>query len=303
LISQEIGYTERGRRGFAGAREEPRIKIPEPLAVKTAFQRLGLSYNHLFDERDQSTKLWRAATDYFEHRANVLQKFVEPALMDAEEARRVFEEVKRTYSNSAPSPMNKQSGDKKRPAYLTGIVNTLLAEHLGDSPCDFDPRQLTVVTREGAPFRTLSRRIDGAFPGPVDPVAVWEIKEYYHTTTFGSRVADGVYETLLDGWELNESASAAAVLGAAKPVRHLLIVDARYTWWVMGRSYLCRIVDMLHMGFVDEVLFGREVVSRLPVIASEWKQAWTRRTAEARGGVSPAVRTGRASRRKGGKPG
>jgi hypothetical protein len=28
--------------------------------------------------------------------------------------------------------------------------------------------------------------------------------------------------------------------------------------------------DMLHMGYVDEVLFGKEVESRLPAIVSEW---------------------------------
>ena len=37
-------------------------------------------------------------------------------------------------------------------------------------------------------------------------MALWEIKEYYYTTTFGSRVADGVYETLLDGLEQVHSA-------------------------------------------------------------------------------------------------
>ena len=40
-------------------------------------------------------------------------------------------------------------------------------------------------------------------------------------------------------------------------IKHYLILDARYTWWDCGRSYLCRIIDMLHMGYVDEVLFGR----------------------------------------------
>jgi len=49
-----------------------------------------------------------------------------------------------------------------------------------------------------------------------------------------------------------------------------LMVDAHYTWWDCGRSYLCRIVDMLHMGYVDEVLFGREVVDRLPVLVKKW---------------------------------
>jgi hypothetical protein len=53
-------------------------------------------------------------------------------------------------------------------------------------------------------------------------------------------------------------------------VKHYLMVDAYLTWWMMGRSYLCRIVDMLHMGYVDEVLFGYEVVERIPTIVKEW---------------------------------
>jgi hypothetical protein len=30
-------------------------------------------------------------------------------------------------------------------------------------------------------------------------------------------------------------------------------------------------IDILHMGFVDEVIFGREVLTRLPEVAREWK--------------------------------
>jgi hypothetical protein len=131
--------------------------------------------------------------------------------------------------------------------------------------CDYDPRRLTTVTVNGAPLRTLARRVDGAFPGIVNPVAIWEIKEYYYTTTFGSRVADGVYETLLDGMELQELRASEGV-----HVLHYLIVDSHYTWWECGRSYLCRIIDMLHMGYVDEVLFGTEVIERLPEIVKEW---------------------------------
>ncbi len=94
---------------------------------------------------------------------------------------------------------------------------------------------------------------------------MWEIKEYYYTTTFGSRVADGVYETLLDGFELEELR-----LNEGVKVQHLLMVDAHYTWWDCGRSYLCRLIDLLHMGYVDEVLFGYEVVERLPRIVQTW---------------------------------
>ncbi|RLS58547.1 MAG: hypothetical protein DWH91_02170 [Planctomycetota bacterium] len=163
--------------------------------------------------------------------------------------------------------MNKQKGEKKTPAYLTNIVRMLIDAQLKGQACDFDPRELTTFTQNGIPVQTLARWIDGAFPSTVNPLAVWEIKEYYHTTSFGSRVADGVYETLLDGMELQNLRHEFGI-----KCRHYLIVDAKYTWWECGRSYLCRIIDMLHMGYVDEVLFGREVVTRLPELVKEWQQ-------------------------------
>src|SRR5208282_766488 len=95
----------------------------------------------------------------------------------------------------------------------------------GRFPCDYDPHSLTTVTRAGIPLRTLARRVDGGFPSTVNPIAVWEIKEYYYTTTFGSRVADGVYETLLDGMELAELREKEGI-----HVLHYLFVDAHYTW-------------------------------------------------------------------------
>jgi hypothetical protein len=53
-------------------------------------------------------------------------------------------------------------------------------------------------------------------------------------------------------------------------VLHYLFLDARYTWWDCGKSYLCRIVDMLQMGYVDEVLVGTEVIERLPALVRAW---------------------------------
>lgn len=164
--------------------------------------------------------------------------------------------------------MNKQKGDKRAEAFLTGLVNMIVESRVGDAPVDYDPRELTTFTGNGVPIRTLARRVDGAFPSTKNPVAIWEIKEYYYTTTFGSRVADGVYETLLDGMELESLRDDEAL-----HVDHLLVVDAHYTWWVCGKPYLCRIIDMLHMNYVSEVLFGREVVERLPDIVDEWKNA------------------------------
>ena len=131
--------------------------------------------------------------------------------------------------------------------------------------CNYDPKELTAFTQNRFPVRSLSRRVDGAFPNIINPVAIWEIKEYYYTTTFGSRVADGIYETLLDGLELEEVSKYLD-----RKINHYLMVDDYYTWWTCGRSYLCRICDMLHMGLLTEALFGKEVVDRIPVLVNEW---------------------------------
>jgi hypothetical protein len=184
--------------------------------------------------------------------------------MNVTEAKELFKEYSRK-RKTCPLPMNKQKGRKKAPAFLTGLVNLLIEAYSQGYSCDYDPRELTTVTVNGMPVRTLARRVDGAFPSTVNPIAVWEIKEYYYTTTFGSRVADGVYESLLDGMEIEELREHEGI-----DIKHYLIVDARFTWWDCGRSYLCRIIDMLHMGYVDEVLFGKEVVNELPRIVREW---------------------------------
>jgi hypothetical protein len=255
-ISQSVGYTVRGK---------GQIRVPTIEEMTKALNSLGLDAERLTDNKGNATQLGQTLAAYFAYRADVLNVFVEPRLMNKDQARKLFEKVKAAAKYTWPVPMNKQKATKKAPAYLTGIVNMIVESNIGPLPCNYNPMALTTVTFDGAPLRTLARRVDGAFPSAVNPIAVWEIKEYYYTTTFGSRVADGVYETLLDGMELEELRVNEGV-----NVLHYLMVDDHYTWWECGRSYLCRIVDMLHMGYVDEVLFGSEVVERLPAIVKDW---------------------------------
>lgn len=263
LISQQVGYTVRG----SGT-----ILVPTFQALTCVLFDRGVVGADIVDPEGGPNRRGRTLLAYFEHRAEVLNKFVEPRLMDAPEAARVYRKVKRSTRSKFPDVMNKQKGAKKKPAYLTSIVNMLIDAAIGGVACDYDPRELTVFTRDGKPIRTLARRVDGAFPSATNPIALWEIKEYYHTTTFGSRVADGVYETLLDGMELEELRVNEGV-----ECEHLLIVDSHFTWWECGRSYLCRIIDMLHMGYVDEVLFGRETLERLPIVVREWARQYEMR--------------------------
>jgi hypothetical protein len=253
-----LGYTARGT-------QSGQIKVYTLAEMLTAMERLGLSSSHLVDERGQATPLGSLLHAYFEYRADILNNYVEPRLMDADEAEALFYDTKNRVNPVRAIPMNKQKGDKAKPAFLTGMVNMLIEESAAGAGWDSAPRRLTTFTRDGSPIRTLARWVDGCFPSPVNPVAVWEIKEYYYTTTFGSRVADGVYESLLDGMELEELHEHEGI-----SVEHLLIVDSHFTWWRCGRSYLCRMVDMLHMGYVDEILFGYEVVEQMPKLVKRW---------------------------------
>ncbi|AMY70253.1 DUF7687 domain-containing protein [Frigidibacter mobilis] len=270
-ISQKVGYTQRGTR---------QIKVPTLNDMVAAFRDLGLNVHGLRHKDDTPTDLAVKLTDYFKYRAKVLNEHVEPRLMDAARAKHEFDRLRAELKPKRAFAMNKQKGEKKSEAYLTSIVNMLIEAHSEGLPCDYDPRELTTITHDGMPVRTLARRVDGAFPSAVNPVAVWEIKEYYYTTTFGSRVADGVYESLLDGMELEELREHEAI-----DVRHYLMVDAHYTWWDRGRSYLCRMVDMLHMGYVDEVLFGYEVIEEMPRIVKEMVELT--RALNAHGGELP----------------
>jgi hypothetical protein len=256
LIGQECGYTKRGT---------GELLVPCRELVEQQMAKIDIAPTSLDATLPGGIQTWEKLVDYFEYRADLLLNIVEPNLMDAAQAKKEFTDLKKMLKPKCPLPMNKQKGKMKRPAYFTGMVNMLIESGAKGRQCDYDPRALTTVTSDGIPLRTFARRMDGAFPSVINPVAVWEIKEYYYTTTFGSRVADGVYETLLDGMEIEELATAENV-----DVLHYLMIDAHYTWWDCGKSYLCRIVDMLHMGYVDEVLVGREILTRLPIIVQEW---------------------------------
>ncbi len=190
----------------------------------------------------------------------MLTNFVEPHLMDAVlldkegkilndrgaktyKARKTYERLRKKLKPTCPLPMNKQRGKKKAKAFFTCMINMLIEANVGKISCDYNPRKRATFTKNGTPVRTLARQMDGAIPNAVNPGVLWEIKEYYYTTTYGSRVVDGIYETFLDGMELQELYQNEGV-----KVLHYLMIDSHYTWWVCGKSDLCKIIDMLHIG-------------------------------------------------------
>jgi len=276
-ISERAHYSVRG---------QDRVKAPAIADIVKAFKDLGLRTDHV-TVNDKPTGYGKLIEAYFQYRANVLNEYVKVRLMDAKRAKRVFDTLCAQHKPAGCDiPMNKQKGKKRKPNYLQAIINILIRVNCGNLKANLTPRSLTTITRDGKPVRTLARWIDGAFPDTVNPIAVWEVKEHYHTTTFGSRVSGAIYETLLDGMELEELRVNEGV-----DVKHYLMVDAYQNWWGKGRSYLCRIIDMLHMGLLDEALFGYEVVERMPVIVKEWLTIYNdREVGKPIGAVDPGTK-------------
>lgn len=260
FLNQSIGYSERRTK----KNPNPKFVIPDHSKIIKAYKSKGLNPSTLTDGINY-TKLGQKIVDYFKYRSDILINHVEKSLMDQPEAKKLFYLYKNRLNPTCPLPMNKQKGDKRDYNYLTGLVNMLFWKELDGKTIDYDPKAMTSFTQNNSPVRSMSRRLDGAYPSSTNPKVAWEIKEYYYTTTFGSRIADGVYETMLDGMEFREVEESLGV-----KVYHIVITDAHYTWWGMGKSYLCRWVDILNMGLVDEIIFGKEVVTRIPEIAKRF---------------------------------
>lgn len=214
------------------------------------------------------------AKQYFDMRADLLNTVVRDNLMTAAEAKESFERLYPLYRDNnfkCKLPMNKQKGDMKQVAFFTAIINIIAEDVLrhssvydGSLGFNDDPRGLAYVFDDSNHIiGASSRRFDGAYPNILNPRIVWEIKEYYYATTFGSRVADGVYETQLDGYEFRDISQRSG-----KSITHVFFLDAYKTWWEDGKSYLCRIIDILNSGLVDEVIVGREVFHRWPELLS-----------------------------------
>ena len=255
-LSQELGYTEKTTR---------QIKTYSSDDVIRGLHKLGLTSDHFLDSQTGLSAFGTLLLEYFQHRATVLNEVVQHNLMNKRQAEEIFLDLQMRLKPTCPLPMNKQKDEKRNYSFFTCIINMLLEKEINGKQIEYDPRALVTFTKNSKPVRTLARRMDGCFPSTINPKAVWEIKEYYYTTSFGSRVSDGIYVTLLDGMELEEARKATMYT-----VEHYLFIDDHFTWWDCGKSYLCRMIDMLHMGYLNELIVGRETLERVPKIAQAW---------------------------------
>lgn len=114
-ISQHLGYT---------ARASGQILVPNLDSIVRALGEIELGTGHVVDAAGNPTAFGISLLSYFAHRAELLNLFVEPRLMNAEQAAAAFTRVREETNANLRIPMNKQKGDKRKPAYLTSTCST-----------------------------------------------------------------------------------------------------------------------------------------------------------------------------------
>jgi len=257
LISEQAGYSQKGKQGT-----QRTLKAYDAQDMVGTLRARELPTTEVANGDGSLTPLGHDILSYLTVRRRLLTEQAEPSLQTYAEAEAMFEHVVSEHPrHGIVLQGNRQAKAIQHPLFLANTVSILAEAAVGSDGFVPDPTRLVTFSDGSGLQRVLCRRLDGALPSTHNPLAVWECKEYYGTTTFGSRVADGIYETMLVGEELAELRNQ---LGVA--VNHYLFVDDHYTWWQLGRSYLCRIVDAMHTGHISEAFFGREVLTRWPEV-------------------------------------
>lgn len=165
--------------------------------MKEALRQFNIDASHVFEGSSGNlTPLGMTSLDYLNKRAVTIESEIKPKLMNNAAAKELFDSIKSSYSPRCDLPMNKQKGEKRHEAYMTGTVNMLTEKEIGADAFEADPKGLTIVLKDGVLKATFSRRMDGIYPHRTNPKTIWEIKEYYGTTTFGSRVATRSHLTM-----------------------------------------------------------------------------------------------------------
>lgn len=250
IISAATGYTDRSTgnpkkydKSDVNKTIDKRNIAPEPVLTNSTLTDLG-----------------KSVIKYLNFRADKVSKAIN-LFRSGEEAESDFDDMAGDYELDH-FQTNKQGNNK--PLFLANTVNLVLEKEF-DLDFNPNPRDLVTISDDnGELATTLSRRLDGACPALHNPAAIWEVKEFYRGKSFGSRIADAVYESMLVGEELTKLEQQYGI-----KVYHYLIVDGGEEW-SRGKSYICRIIDILNMGLIDAAILGGEVTTQWPDVVNSW---------------------------------
>ena len=147
---------------------------------------------------------------------------------------------------------------------LVAEVSQLTSRWCLDAGITFntDPQRRAVWLANGH-LHVSARNLDGVVPGLLNPVLVWEIKEYWGKTSGGSKMSDAVYECQLVGLELREFERVSG-----EHVHHVVFLDGREQW-ARRKGDLVRFIDLANQGLIDRLIVGKQVAFEWPEVLRE----------------------------------
>jgi len=157
--------------------------------------------------------------------------------------------------NELPKTTQTKNQEHHQSSKAMVLTTTRLAEAVCKEfgvPIEPNPQRRCVWVADQQ-LHVTARNLDGAIPSLVDPFLVWEIKEYWGTTSGGSKMSDAVYESALVGRELRDFEKRAKL-----HVEHAVLLDGK-AQWTSRKSDLLRFYDLYHQGLIDMLIVGREV--------------------------------------------
>lgn len=265
--------------GFAAPRwDDPFWHVVRMLADQPAAQRRyadAISPSQIMDLlRSAGTPAADALALYLQKREDALQRLSSYWSKRREVSETAFslmrteEEAKRDYATVSDQVLQSYgvqlAGYHASPKVLVNTVDAVIYRECkkANVPVNTNPQSRAALLSDEHIW-VSPRRLDGALPDLLNPVALWEIKEYWGKTGGGSKMSDAIYELHLVGLELRMFEAEFGV-----HVNHYAILDGLEQWRAR-KSDVRRTVDLLYMGLLDEVVVGSEVISEWPRIVME----------------------------------
>jgi hypothetical protein len=150
--------------------------------------------------------------------------------------------------------VTKNSDHHQASKALVATVSAIASEECSRRGISIDPNPQTRCTwHSDRGLHVTARNLDGAIPSTVNPIIVWEIKEYWGKTSGGSKMSDAVYECNLVGRELRDFEQQTGL-----SVVHAVFVDGK-DQWTARKADLRRLIDLTYQGLIDFLFVGREV--------------------------------------------
>ncbi|WP_143200011.1 DUF7687 domain-containing protein [Kitasatospora sp. CB01950] len=214
----------------------------------------------LINYLDANSGMTEMLSDYWSKRREVAEEAL--ALMRTEE------QAVADYSLLSDQVLQsygvKLDGYHSSPKVLVNTVDAVVYQECqrAEIPVNTDPQSRAAIVSDKHIW-VSPRRLDGALPDLLNPVALWEIKEYWGKTGGGSKMSDAIYELHLVGLELRRFEDEFGI-----HVNHYAIMDGRHQW-SSRQSDLRRAVDLLYSGLLDELVIGSEVLTEWPRIVEQ----------------------------------